>query len=292
MKIRIEAGILLALGTTLFLWASAFAGIRAGLTGYSPGQLALLRFLVASLALAIYAIASHMTLPEKRDLPGIALTGLLGISGYNLALNYGETGVGAGEASFMVNIGPIFTALLAMAFLGEQLRGWGWLGIAISFLGVSLIAFSKDSGFSFNPAALLVLLAALFQSLYFVLQKPYLKRYRPVEFTTYAIWAGTLGLLVFAPGLPGEIVTAPPGATFAVIYLGIFPAALAYVTWAYVMARFPAARAASFLYLVPGLATVIAWLWLAEVPGWSAMVGGGLALCGVIVVNKNYAKKL
>jgi drug/metabolite transporter (DMT)-like permease len=284
-------GVLLPLGTTLLLWASAFAGIRAGLTGYSPGQLALLRFVVASLALAIYAVASRMKLPEKRDIPGIVLTGLLGIGGYNLALNYGETSLGAGEASFMVNVGPIFTALLALAFLGENLRGWGWAGIAISFFGVSLIAFSKDSGFRFNPAALLVLLAALLQSLYFVLQKPYLQRYRPVEFTTYAIWAGTLGLLVFAPGLPGEISTAPPAATLAVIYLGIFPAALAYVTWAYVLARLPAVRAASFLYLVPGLATLIAWLWLAEIPGWIALLGGSLALCGVLVVNKNYAKR-
>lgn len=147
MKIRIEPGSLLALGTTLLLWASAFAGIRAGLSGYSPGHLALLRFIVASLALAIYAVATRMKMPQKGDWPGIALTGWLGISGYNLALNYGETSLTAGVASFMVNTGPIFTALLAMTFLGERLRGWGWLGIAVSFGGVSLIAFAKESGF-------------------------------------------------------------------------------------------------------------------------------------------------
>lgn len=139
---------------------------------------------------------------------------------------------------------------------------------------------------------LLVLLAAFLQSLYFVLQKPYLKRYRPFEFTTYAIWAGTLGLLVFWPGLPAEIGAAPPEATLAAVYLGIFPAALAYVTWAYVLARFPASRAASFLYLVPGVATLIAWLWLGEVPGWLALFGGVIALAGVIIVNKNYMKRL
>lgn len=292
MKIRIEPGSLLGLGTTLLLWASAFAGIRAGLTGYSPGHLALLRFIVASLALAIYAGNTHMKMPQKGDWPGIALTGWLGISGYNLALNYGETSLTAGVASFMVNTGPIFTALLAMTFLGERLRGWGWLGIAVSFGGVSLIAFAKASGFSFDPAVLLVLLAALLQSLYFVLQKPYLKRYRPFEFTTYAIWAGTLGLLVFWPDLPAEIGAAPPEATLAAVYLGIFPAALAYVTWAYVLARFPASRAASFLYLVPGVATLIAWLWLGEVPGWLALFGGVIALAGVIIVNKNYMKRL
>jgi hypothetical protein len=40
-----------ALGCTIALWAAAFVGIRAGLAGYSPAQLALLRFLIASLAL-------------------------------------------------------------------------------------------------------------------------------------------------------------------------------------------------------------------------------------------------
>jgi len=79
--------------------------------------------------------------------------------------------------------------------------------------------------------------------------------------------------------------SAPLEATLAIVYLGVFPAALAYVTWTYALSRAPASIAASFLYLSPVLATLIAWAWLREVPIPLSLAGGGLSLCGVILVN-------
>ena len=69
MKEKMDARTLVALGVTLVFWASAFAGIRAGLKAYAPGELALLRFLVASTVLAGYAALTRVRMPEVRDLP-------------------------------------------------------------------------------------------------------------------------------------------------------------------------------------------------------------------------------
>ncbi|MGQ9553330.1 MAG: DMT family transporter [Anaerolineae bacterium] len=275
----------IAVATTLLLWASAFAGIRAALKSYSPGHLALLRFLVASAVLAAYAILTHMHLPERRDLPGIALMGFLGITVYHLALNYGEVSVSAGSASFIVNAAPIFTAVFATAFLGERLKLWGWAGIAVSFTGVSLIALGEGEGLHFNSGAMLILVAALATSLYFILQKRLLRKYQALALTTYGIWFGTAIMLVLSPGLPAAVRSAPLPATGAIVYLGLFPAAVAYVTWAYALSRGPASKAASFLFLTPLLATTIAWFWLGEKPTWLALLGGLMALTGVILVN-------
>ena len=68
-------------------------------------------------------------------------------------------------------------------------------------------------------------------------------------------------------------------------YLGVFPAAVGYVTWAYTLARVPAARAASFLYLVPAVTLGIAWIWLGEWLTWLALLGGVIAISGVVIVN-------
>ncbi len=273
------------LGLTIVFWASAFAGIRAGLQEYSPGHVALVRLLVAAAALLVYAVIVKMPLPELRDLPVTLLGGFLAFTVYHVTLNYGEVTVAAGPASLLVNTAPIFTALLATAFLGERLRIIGWVGMMVSFTGAALIALGEGEGLRFAPGAFIILIAAVSVSIYLVIQKPYLQKYGSLNFTAYAMWAGTLFALVFLPGLASEVQTAPLDATLALVYLGIFPTAIAYVTYAYVFTQLSASRGVSFLYLVGPTAFLIAWIWLGEVPSLLSFVGAGIVLVGVVIVN-------
>jgi drug/metabolite transporter (DMT)-like permease len=271
---------------TVVLWASAFAGIRAGLKSYSPESVALLRYLTASIVMLGFAMVKRLPVPEWRDLPGIAAMGFLGFSVYNVALNAGEVSVSAGVASFIVASAPIFMAMIAGLFFGDHLSLKGWGGILLCFLGVTIISFATDDGLNIDPRALLILLAAIVQAMYSVLQRPYLKKYGALAFISYVIWAGTLFLLIFTPRLLIDMKTASTNATLAVIYMGIFPGALAYASWSFVLSRINASVAGSFLYLVPFFAVLIAWLWLGEVPPPIALLGGLLIVCGLLVVNR------
>lgn len=284
IPLKAKCALVIAVG----LWGSAYVGIRAGLQGYSPGGLALLRFLIASVFMwLIYVWRSPHSPIVRKDLCLILFTGVLGIGIYSIALNYGEVVVPSGMASFIVSQSPVVTALLAVIFLGERMDWLGWVGMLISIIGVALISLSK-SNLQLYHGIFYVLIAMVVGSFYSVLQKSLLKKHHMLDVTSYTIWGGTVLLLIFLPNLMDDIKHASWNATFTAIYLGIFPAAIAYAAWSYILTEIPAARAVSFLYFMPVVATFIGWVWLHEIPTLVSFVGGIIALLGVGVVNYSY----
>ncbi len=285
MNARYDAPALAAALFTVTCWSLNFPIIRYALPAYDPLRIALLRLLFASAALALYAAWRRLPLPALRDVPAFLGFGLSGLALSSILLAAGLQWVTAGAGAFLVGTIPVFSALLARVFLRERLGAISWAAIAVSFSGVALIGLGEGGGGTFSPGALLLTASALCQSLFYVFQKPYLRRYRPDQVTCYAVWSGTLFMLAFLPGLPGLVRAAPLGATLATAYLGVFPIAAAFVAWSYALSRARAARVTSAMYAMPALSIVEAWLWLGELPALLSIFGGAVALSGVAILN-------
>jgi drug/metabolite transporter (DMT)-like permease len=272
----------LAAGGTVLLWASAFPAITVA-DELGPVALSIGRLVVASVALALVAPFLGVRRPRRRDLPLIALCGLSGMTAYQLLLNAGEKVVPPGTASLLVATAPIYSALLAVLFLGEPSSQRRWTGSAIAFAGSAVIAASH--GLSFGGAAVLVLGAAIVQAIYHTAQKPLLVHYTGFEVAVYAIWGGTLFSLPWAGSLGPALTHASGRAVAATIFLGVAPSAIGFVLWAYATARMEVARVTTSLYLVPVAAIVISFVWLGDTPSLLTLAGGATALIGVVIAN-------
>jgi drug/metabolite transporter (DMT)-like permease len=269
--------------TTLVLWASAFVAIRLALPGFGPPALSVGRLLVAALALGSVAPFAGVRRPAGTDLLRIAGCGVSGMAAYQLLLNGGERSVDAGTASLLVATSPIFAALLAVTVLHERLGRRGRLGIGIGFVGAATMAVAQGGSLRLSGDALLLLAAAVSQATFFVLQKPLLARYSGFEVTCYAMWSGALFSLPLTPWLIRDLGTAHPKALAALVFLGIAPSAIGFVTWAYGQARLPVATVANTLYVVPFIAIGVGWWLLGETVHPAAVAGGALALVGVAI---------
>jgi drug/metabolite transporter (DMT)-like permease len=272
---------------TVLLWASAFPAITVAVRGLGPAGLAVARLAVASAALAVVAPVLGVRRPRPRDLPLIALCGLAGMTGYQLLLNAGERVVPAGTASLLVATAPVYASLLAVAFLGERAARRRWAGSAVALAGTALIAASH--GLGFGTSALIVLAAAVFQAIFHTAQKPLLARYTGFEVTAYAMWAGTVFILPWTGSLLralwGPGAHAGGAAIGSAVFLGLAPSAAGFVLWAYAMARTDVGRVTVSLYLVPAAAIGISLVWLGEIPGPAELIGGAIALAGVVLAS-------
>ncbi|WP_370869168.1 DMT family transporter [Streptomyces sp. CRCS-T-1] len=273
-----------AAAVTVVLWASAFVSIRSAGDAYSPGALALGRLLAGVLALGVICLVRREGWPPRGAWRGIAISGVLWFGFYMVALNWGEQQVDAGTAALVVNTGPILIALLGARLLGDPMPPRLLAGMAVSFAGAVTVGLSMSGeGGSSVLGVVLCLLAAVAYAGGVVAQKPALGSASPLQVTTFGCLVGAVLCLPFAGQLVAEAADAPASATLNMVYLGVFPTALAFTTWAYALSRTTASRMGATTYAAPALVVLMSWLFLGEVPGLLTLVGGVLCLAGVAV---------
>ncbi len=277
--------IILAMAFVVACWAYSPTGIHLGLQAYDPGHLALLRFLLASLLMAVLAVFKGIRLPHLRDMPLLLALGFFAVSLHHVALNIGQQSVSAGASSVLAQSSPLFSTLLARFLFKDHVSAWRWGCVLLGFVGVVIVV-SGDKGLGdIDAHALLILLAAVSWSIYFALQKHQARRHDGFSLACYAVWSGTLLLLIYLPGLGERVMQAPLRVQLAVLALGVFPSALAYLAWGFVLKHVDLSRATMTLYLIPPTAMGIASVGLGERPTLMVLAGSAVVLISVLALN-------
>lgn len=281
-----------AAGLTLLVWSSSYAAISYGLQVFTPGELALLRFSIASVCLAALVIMGLIKLPPLGDWPALIVLGLIGSTIYQLCLGYSMTRLSAGAAAVVISMIPGVTSVLAVLRLKERLSRRAVIGLGVAFAGTLLVTLGRGHAIRFEPMAFLALVAVLCSSVYFVWQKPLFARSGPMGVAAASMFAGTLGFIPFGLSLPHKLLLVPHTQLYSALYLGVFPTVVGFLSWSWALSRAPASRISSFLYLQPLIACAIAWVWLGDIPTWLTVMGGTLSIAGVILTTGQWSLRL
>ncbi|GBR54224.1 hypothetical protein AA106555_1602 [Neokomagataea thailandica NBRC 106555] len=180
---------------------------------------------------------------------------------------------------------PLIAALLASIFLGERLSARGWLGSFISFIGVALISLNEGGGVRLGQGAIFIIGAACCGALYTILQKRLIRKYGALPVIAYVL---IIGGLLLSPWLKQGIEAASAAGAvtrWSVVELAVLPAALGYAAWGYVIGQMGASRGVLFMYLLPPVTMILAFILSGEVPRFSTLEGGSVVMAGLALAT-------
>ena len=225
--------------------------------------------------------------PTRREWASLAVIGVLWFALYNVTLNAGERLVDAGTAAMLIQLAPVLVAVMAAAFLGERATPALGLGLVVAFAGVVLIATSTsgDEPLDLRGVALCLVAAAAY-AVSLVVQKSLVATISAIQITWLACVVGAVTCLPYVGGLVSDLAAATTADIGWMVYLGLFPTAIAFSTYAFALSHMSAGNLSVTTYLVPPITVLMSWVVLAEAPPTMAYVGGALCLVGVAVTRR------
>jgi drug/metabolite transporter (DMT)-like permease len=274
----------------MVLWAFNFIVVKTAVAVLPPVGFTFLRFAIASttLLLLLRWREGSIGLP-RRDLAAICGLGALGFGIYQILWTTGLTLMPAGDSALIIASTPVLVAILAVIAGSDVLTRSKLVGGLVSFLGVALVI-ASGAGLSLGESLAgeaITLLAALCWSVYLAFGAPFLGRHTPLRATTWATVAGTI---VLAPVAMVQLASAgltevPVDAIGAVLYSGFLAAGVSNVIVQNGVKVIGPTRTSAFQFLVPALAVVFAFLFLAEPIRPGQVLGGLVIVAGVLITR-------
>ncbi|MFI6334664.1 EamA family transporter [Streptomyces sp. NPDC050535] len=264
------------------VWGVNFTVIEVGLDHFPPLLFSALRFLVAALP-AVFFVGR-----PKVAWKWIVAVGLvLGVAKFGLLFIGMDAGMPAGLSSLVLQIQAVFTALIAIAFLGERLTGIRLLGMAVALCGVALAAVDEGAAGPVGAFALVVVAAACWG-----VSNVLTRKASPPDALNFMVWVSTVPVL---PLLCLSLLTEGPSRDLAalraldwqgagvVVYVAWITTVFGFGAWGWLLHRHPASTVAPFSLLVPVFGMSSAALFLGESVsplrwGAAALLVGGVGL--------------
>lgn len=272
-------------------WGSSFLWIKIAVQEIGPFLLVALRILTGILGLLVVVAIKRPPWPSTSRQWGIlAVMGMLNVALPFTLISWGQQYIDSAVTSVLNSSVPIFTVLIAHFWLDdEKITGPRAFAILLGFAGVVVLV-SRDMRAGLEAGVvgqLAVLVAAVFYAVSAVFIRRHgsgidatIKSIGPLLFADAALWIATP--MVESP------VTLPalPLTWAAILWLGIIGSCIAYLLYFYLITSIGATRSTMVVYTFPVVGVILGVLFLGEVLDGSLMLGGGLAIASIILINR------
>ena len=287
-------GVYVRLAMVPAIWGGTFMAGRVLALALPPTVGALLRFVVACLALLVTAFALEGGLPrlDRRQLMATLALGATGVLAYNLLFLGALSRLPASRTSLIVALNPAVTIAAASFLFGERLSPWRWTGVALSLIGVWIVVTRGQplaaAGEALGAGEWMMFGAICAWAAYTLIGRSVLAGLTPLAATTWAALFGTAMLLVVAAPDLGQVERSAitPGVLAAVAYLGLLGTGLAFVWYYRALQVLGPSRTVIFNNLVPVFGAGFGVGLLGEPLTASMLLGGAIALTGVMMVTR------
>ncbi|HEY8911269.1 MAG TPA: DMT family transporter [Desulfosporosinus sp.] len=278
----------------VLVWGANYTVGKWGMVGFDPLTFNVVRFVGATplLFLLLYTLEKNLRI-QLKDCWELAMLGLIGITVYQTLFMASVKYATATNASLMLAISPVFTAIFAWLAGQERLGPKGRLGSALSLLGVVFVLLFGTNklalGWDVIRGDLIAILASSVWGLYPVLAKRMLRKYSALKTMTYASLFGTLFFLVIGLNrvlaLPWSEI--PFLAWGSLLYSIALVTAFGLVVWYHAISRIGANRVMSHMYAVPVVAVITAAILLKEQIHLMQGVGAAVIYVGICMIRKD-----
>lgn len=278
------------------MWGGTFSATKILLQDFAAAEILLLRFLVAFIFLCVLCYALHIRALAWQGLGREWLFMGAGLSGaclYFLVENIALSHTSAANASILVSISPIFTAILCFVLYGKRLKRLFVLGFVLAVAGIFLVVQSGGLAFSVSLFGdMLCVLAGLIWSIYTIILQRIFALYRGVSHLAITRKIFLYGVIFTLPFGLGSADFGDLSRFFEVRYLallaflGLVASALCYLSWNASLKRLGIIKASAYIYAIPVVGVLIAAIWLGENLSAQMILGGALVLLGLFLSQK------
>ncbi|MEC1718686.1 DMT family transporter [Schinkia azotoformans] len=272
------------------IWGFNFVIMKLGNGVFPPGEFATLRFLTGSFVLIGVCLVKKIPLPSKSDFKWLILCGLFQTAYFNIAIQVSLNYISAGLTSVLTYSMPLFLSIMAHRWIpGERLTSRKTFGILIGIVGLFTAMNIHEGGAIW--AVLLALSSAISWAIANLLFKLKLKHCDTIQFTTWQMTIGAIGLLIYTLSFEhGEAHWGLMPVVY-ILFSGVIASSLAFVMWNHILRHTQASTASISLLLVPIVGVISGYIFLNENLSIVTLVGILLVLVGIWIVNRNSSLK-